>query len=382
MTSSDGDTDFVDWDLAAATAQRLAGTGPSATASEARTAVGDLRRFSGEAERYVRDVTGLEGSHESSPVVVVDRIGWAQANAASMREIVAPLANKLTENRPRGFFDQIGPKITGLETGALLAFLSSKVLGQFDPFWSGPGQPHASNEMNGTEPPASSDAGEQHGRLLLVAPNVVTVERELDVVPRDFRLWVCLHEETHRVQFTAVPWLRDHLKSEIQAFADATDVDAGVMADRVREAVRALVESARGGDTRSVLDLVQSPAQREVVQRVTALMSLLEGHADVVMDAVGPDVIPSVDTIRRRFQKRRRGTSGLDRTARRMLGLDAKMRQYKDGASFVKSVIDQVGMDGLNRVWESPNTLPTKAEINDPEAWVRRVHADSPVPEA
>lgn len=378
MTNSAGDGDitatFVDWDLAAATAQRLAGAGPSATASEARTAVDDLRRFSGEAEQYVRNVTGLDGSHETSPVVIVDRGGWARANASSMRDIVAPLAAKLNSNRTPGLFDQIGPKVTALETGALLAFLSSKVLGQFDPFYDG---------AHGTASEATDELEAANGRLLLVAPNVVHVEREIDVVPRDFRLWVCLHEETHRVQFTAIPWLRDHLKAEIQAFVDATDVDAGVLADRLRDAVRTLVETARSGGTKSVLDLVQSPAQREVVERVTALMSLLEGHADVVMDAVGPDVVPSVEIIRRRFQKRRRGASGLDRTARRMLGLDAKMRQYKDGARFVNAVIDQVGMDGLNRVWEAPASLPSKAEIADPDAWIRRVRPGSPsAPEA
>lgn len=363
MTSIDDTPDFVDWNLAAATAQRLSGSGPNVTESEARGAVADLKQFSAAAEQHVREVTGLDGSHEQAPVVVVDRAGWARANADSMRAMVAPLARKLNEKRTGGgtFFDQIGPKVTGLETGALLAFLAGKVLGQFDPFW-----------------PNDHAADTYTGRLLLVAPNVVNVERELDVAPRDFRLWVCLHEETHRVQFTAVPWLRNHLRGEIQAFVDATDVDAGVLADRVREAVRTLVDSARSGGTRgSVLDLVQTPAQKAVVERVTALMSLLEGHADVVMDAVGPDVVPSVETIRRRFQRRRRGTSNLDRTVRRMLGLEAKMRQYKEGAAFVKAVIADVGMDGLNQVWKSAESLPTKAEIADPRAWVRRVPGES-----
>lgn len=363
MTSADDAIpEFVDWDLATATAKRLAGSGPSVTESEARTAVADLKRFSEEAEAHVHKVTGLDGSHERAPVAVVDRAGWASANAASMRTIVKPLAEKLGEKRTGSFFDQIGPKVTGLETGALLAFLATKVLGQFDPFWTGD-----ASEVDGDG---------QRGRLLLVAPNVVHVERELDVVPSDFRLWVCLHEETHRVQFTAVPWLRDHLSNEIQAFVDATDLDAGALGDRVRDALRAIVESARNddGERSSVLELVQSPQQRAVVERVTAVMSLLEGHADVVMDAVGPDVVPTVETIRRRFQRRRRGSSGVDRTVRRMLGLEAKMRQYKDGAAFVNAVVDEVGMDGLNRVWESPETLPTKAEIADPTAWVGRVH--------
>lgn len=358
MTTSDGVPEMVDWDLAVATATRLVGSGPTVSEPEAQGVVADLRRFSTEAESHVREFTGLDGSSASAPVMIVDRPGWARANADSMRTLVAPLQRKL--RRGSGLLDSVGPKITGLETGALLAFLAGKVLGQFDPFWT--------------------DAdGVAAGRLLLVAPNVVNVERELDVVPRDFRLWVCLHEETHRVQFTAVPWLRDHLRGEIEAFVDATEAEPGVLLNRIGDVIRALVDNARSrGEGASLLDLVQTPGQQVVVERVTGLMSLLEGHADVVMDGVGPEVIGTVAAIRRRFQRRRSGASGLDRTMRRLLGLDAKMRQYRDGAGFVNGVVERVGMVGFNRVWESPATLPSPAEIIDPAAWVRRVHGDAP----
>jgi coenzyme F420 biosynthesis associated uncharacterized protein len=124
----------------------------------------------------------------------------------------------------------------------------------------------------------------------------------------------------------------------------------------------------------SLLDLLQTPEQREVLDRITAVMSLLEGHADVVMDGVGPEVIPSVAEIRRKFNQRRKGAGTLDRMLRKLLGLDAKMAQYRNGAIFVRGVVDQVGMDGFNKVWVSPENLPSKAEIADPEAWVRRVH--------
>jgi coenzyme F420 biosynthesis associated uncharacterized protein len=289
---------------------------------------------------------------------VVDRGGWVQANADGMRELITPLTRKLRGMRsPGGLMEQVGPKVTGLETGALLAFLSGKVLGQFDPFWA--------------------DANGAAGRLLLVAPNVVHVERELKVDPRDFRMWVCLHEETHRVQFTAVPWMRQYLRDQIAEFVDATETDTAVFVARLGEVVRSVIRGpGEDHETRSLLDLVQSPAQRAVIDRVTAVMSLLEGHAEVVMDGVGPDVVPSVEKIRRKFQRRRGSAKGLERTARRLLGLDAKMRQYRDGARFVRSVVDEVGMAGFNKVWESPETLPTLAEITDSVAWVRRVHGD------
>jgi coenzyme F420 biosynthesis associated uncharacterized protein len=200
------------------------------------------------------------------------------------------------------------------------------------------------------------------------------VEDELGVDPTDFRLWVCLHEETHRVQFTAVPWMRDHIHEEIANLVGSVEVDPAKLAAMVGEAVKRLGDVVRGEDETSLLDLFSSPAQREVIDRLTAVMSLLEGHADVVMDGVGPEVIPSVAEIRRKFDHRRKGAGGLDRLLRRLLGLDAKMAQYRNGAAFVRGVIDEVGMDGFNKVWVGAENLPTKAEIGDPASWVRRVH--------
>jgi putative hydrolase/uncharacterized protein, coenzyme F420 biosynthesis associated len=251
----------------------------------------------------------------------------------------------------------LGPRVTGLQAGAVLAFLSGRVLGQFEVF--------ASTE----------------GRLLLVAPNVVEVERSLGVDPGDFRLWVCLHEVTHRTQFTAVPWLRDHLHDEIGRLVEAIDLDPVVLRENLSNAVREVGNLVRGtGDrnTPGLFALVQSPTQRAVLDRLTGVMSLLEGHAEHVMDAVGPDVVPSVERIRERFTGRRRGTGPVDRLLRRLLGLDLKMRQYADGRVFVSTVVSAVGMEGFNAVWTSPQTLPSRAEIAAPLDWVERVHGIRP----
>jgi coenzyme F420 biosynthesis associated uncharacterized protein len=194
---------------------------------------------------------------------------------------------------------------------------------------------------------------------------------------------VCLHEETHRTQFSAVPWLRDHIEGEIQSFLGETDLDASTVIERVRQAVQSFSGGAgqdgRDGqeaeDGRSLVDLVQTPSQREILARLTAVMSLLEGHADYVMDGVGPEVVPSVAEIREKFTQRRASGAGrLDQALRRLLGLDAKLRQYRDGERFVRAVVEEAGIDGFNRVWTSPNTLPTKAEIAKPADWVARVH--------
>ncbi|MFD3871194.1 zinc-dependent metalloprotease [Streptomyces sp. NPDC058623] len=375
MTSTGG-AEMVDWNLAVATATRLVRPGPEVSRDEARAVVAELRRHARTSEQHVRDYTRmLEGlpdggaSVPDTPVLVVDRAGWIKANVAGFRELLGPLLGKMQERRGAGpggaVLGAVGGKVTGVELGMLLSFLASRVLGQYETFAPG-----------GLDLPGSAATG---GRLLLVAPNIVHVERELEVNPHDFRLWVCLHEETHRTQFTAVPWLRAHLEGEIQTFLGATEMDPSTVLERLREAVQSFAgarpEAETGEEGRSLVELVQTPEQREVLGRLTAVMSLLEGHADFVMDGVGPEVVPSVAEIREKFQQRRASGAGrLDAALRKVLGLDAKLRQYRDGERFVRAVVGQVGMDGFNRVWTSPNTLPTKAEIAKPADWVARVH--------
>ncbi|UGY92232.1 zinc-dependent metalloprotease [Streptomyces gobiensis] len=372
MTSLGG-VEMVDWNLAVATATRLVRPGPEVSRDEARAVVAELRRHAKASEGHVRAFTGMEpvGPASDTPVLVVDRASWIRANVAGFRELLAPLLDKMRQRRasvPGGaMLGAVGGKVTGVEVGMLLSFLASRVLGQYETFAP------ASRELPGSP-------GEGGGRLLLVAPNIVHVERELDVEPHDFRLWVSLHEETHRTQFTAVPWLRDHIEGEIQAFLSETEVDPSTLLERLREAAQAAAGGRPEGTgeddgSRSFVELVQTPAQRDILGRLTAVMSLLEGHADYVMDGVGPQVVPSVVEIREKFQKRRQtGAGRLDQALRKLLGLDAKLRQYRDGERFVRAVVDQVGMDGFNRVWTSPNTLPTKSEIAKPTEWVARVH--------
>ncbi len=351
---------MIDWDLAVLAASKFSGPGPQVSRAEAAAAVTELRAGAHRSTGLVRDFTGLvapEGTGRTAPILVVDRPGWIQANVDGFSTILTPLIDKMRAKRgtPSPVAEAVGSRITGLELGGLLGFMSTKVLGQFDPF-------HA---------PAGSDVA---GRLLLVAPNVVHVERELAVDPTDFRLWVCLHEETHRVQFTAVPWMRDHLHSEIANLIDSVEVDPGRLAGMLGEGAKRIGDLLRGDDETSLLDLVQTPEQKVVVDRITAVMSLLEGHADVVMDGVGPEVIPSVDEIRRKFNRRRRSAGGVDKVIRKLLGFDAKMAQYRNGAAFVRGAVKEVGMDGFNKVWDAPEHLPSREEIADPAAWVRRVH--------
>ncbi len=344
---------LVDWDVAAATARRLSRPGPAVSADEASDVVGELRDSAIRARPHVAAITDLHALDDEPVVLVVDRPRWVEANLATLRSMLLPVVTKMAARRPgatNSVLAAVGGKVTGAEAGGLLAFLSSKVLGQYD---IAPG---------GTP------------RLLLVAPNLVQVEREMGVDPHDFRLWVCLHEETHRVQFTAVPWLREHLIGQATSLAEDLAPDPASLVSSLEDAARRLPEVLRG-EGGSLIDLFATPAQRERLRSMAAVMSLLEGHADVVMDEVGPEVVPSVATIRARFTARRAGVDPFDRMIRRLLGLEDKMRQYRDGARFVRGVVQDVGMAGFNQVWASPATLPTPEEIADPRAWVRRVHA-------
>ena len=338
-------TSMVDWDLAVRLGARMAGDGPDSTAEQAADAVAELREGARRSTGLVREFTGLNAEADTAPVLIVDRRGWVQANADGFARLLEPIAVKLAERKgmPQGVSLAVGSRVTGTEVGLLLGFLSSRVLGQFDPFH------------------------DPSGRLLLVAPNIVHIERELGADPHDFRLWVCLHEETHRVQFTANPWLRDHLFAQMQSLADS--IEPSSLFD---DGARRISEILRGGGG-SIIDMVSTPEQKQILDRVTGVMSLLEGHADVVMDGVGPSVIGSVEAIRKKFNQRRKGVGALDRVLRRLLGLDAKMAQYRDGAKFVDHVVDRVGMERFNTVWSGPDALPSKAEIADPEAWITRV---------
>ena len=353
---------MVDWDLAGRTARKLISAGPSTTREEAADVVRELHEAAAVAVAHVENLTGMRPVPDGPvpEVAVVDRPAWVDANASGMAALLDPLVAALTEkqdSRPGPLATAIGSRATGVQAGGLLAFLSSRVLGQYEIFGTG-------------------------GRLLLVAPNIVAAERKLGVDPSDFRLWVCLHEVTHQLQFTAVPWLKPHLESEIAAFVEATDLNADVLRERLQDVLRGVVDAVRGedGDSEGLMALIKDPAQRAVLDRVTAVMSLVEGHAEYVMDGVGPDVVPSVRTLRKRFAQRRKGRGPVDRVLRRLLGLEQKMKQYADGRTFVGGVIELVGMEGFNRVWEGPQNLPLIEELTDPARWVERVHGRPAIP--
>lgn len=337
----------IDWNLAARTGARLAPRGPQVSRESAEKVVAALEEVSRAAELPVRELTGLAEGLPIPQAQIVNRGGWVRAAAASM-ENLAEGEHDSSQKSP------FAAKTAGLQAGAVLAFLSSAILGQYDPF-----------------------TGED-GTLLLVAPNLVMVERMLQVDPDDFRLWVCLHEVTHRIQFAAAPWLRDYMREQVKILSAVgsepfTDVVARLAAE-LKERRQGTADSDSPGGVIGLLRATQAPPQRDALDRLLALGTLLEGHADHVMDAVGPAVVPTVVEIRQKFDnRRRRRMNPIHRLVRALLGMDAKMQQYVRGKKFVDAVVAEVGMERFNTVWTGPDALPLASEIGHPEAWIKRV---------
>jgi coenzyme F420 biosynthesis associated uncharacterized protein len=346
MTAASGVTvgRAVDWGFAATVGQRLARPGPPSTDYTRRQVVQNLAGAAKAAEPPVREVTGLRTDAAVPEARIVDRPGWIRAAAESMRVMTGGT------DKPRGV---ISGRITGAQTGALLAFVATGILGQYDPFNDG-------------------------GALLLVYPNVIAVERQLRVEPADFRLWVCLHEVTHRVQFTANPWLSGHMSKALGVLTTDGSDDISQVVGRLAEFIRGRGSSSQSDPNSAgilgLLRAVQSEPQRDALDQLLVLGTLLEGHADHVMDAVGPVVVPSVSTIRARFDERRhRRQPPLQRVLRALLGIDAKLSQYTRGKAFVDHVVERVGMTRFNAVWTGPDTLPRPIEIEHPQKWIDRV---------
>jgi coenzyme F420 biosynthesis associated uncharacterized protein len=359
---------MIDWDLAISTGARFARQGPQVSLADARAAVAELRGLTAVVQQPVRDVTGLTSQGAVGPVAVVDRPGWIRANVGGFRVVLEPLADKLAErgNSMPGVLNSVGSRVTGVQAGLILAYLSSRVLGQYELFLP-PGEGESVSGVNGAANGAASNG------VNGAAPNIVMVERELGVDSHDFRRWVCLHEETHRVQFTSVPWLRGYVQGMMTEFLLASDLDAGAIVERMRSAAGAVAGAVRGGDGESLMEAIQTPEQRVLLDKITAVMTLVEGHGDYVMDAVGPQVVPSVEHIREKFSQRRGSTGRVEQVLRRILGIDLKMKQYEQGSRFVTAVVAEAGMAGFNKVWTSPETLPTLPEIANPADWLTRV---------
>ena len=342
---------MVDWSLARQVARLAAGSGEQPGEDP------DIAAVCAEMEGHVAAYTRLRPATPVPEPELVSRKEWASINLDALAGLLDPVAERL-----EGRMDFAGPLAGVLKTaaaatlaaevGLVMGYVSTRVLGQYE-----------LSLLGGDAPP----------RLLLVGPNLRKAVRELEVDPDAFHRWICAHELTHVFQFQGVPWLREHMSGMVREYLSTVDVriERGAagglpsMPDLGR-----LVEAFREG---GLAALVQTREQRALMARVQAAMAVIEGYSEHVMDEIAREAIPGHERLRSAMDARRRSRSAPERILERLLGLDIKLRQYELGKRFCDAVAGSAGMDGLNRVWDSPEALPTPEELERPEAWLERV---------
>jgi coenzyme F420 biosynthesis associated uncharacterized protein len=346
---------MVDWSLA----RRIAGL---AGASQGSTDVGvDIAAATERLLPEVAGYTGLDPQDATPPPELVNRAGWADANLTTFSHILDPIADRMSE-RLGSAGPLAGPLRMGAgatiatEAGLVVGYMSQRVLGQF--------------ELSLIQPEAPT-------RLLFVAPNLTKAIEDMEAERGPFIDWIVLHELTHVVQFTAVPWLRDHLGQRLRDYLDSVEVQirtgaAGGLPSMPN--VRELVERFREG---GLIELIQTREQRELMDSLQPVMAVIEGYSEHVMDALGEPLVPGYEKLRVAMERRRSSRSAPERLLQKLLGLDLKMRQYEHGKRFCDAVVTEVGIEGLNAVWRSPADMPTPAELADPAAWIQRTRLPS-----
>ncbi len=346
----------VDWRAAERTAVSLAHRHSPLADYVVRAMQADFDELTAQAEELVEAETGLRSLAGPARARVTDRPGWVKANVASFQRLLDPLAAKLSaESATHNVHlpPAVSRKMAGAQVGLLLGWMSSRVLGQYDQLI------------------IEDDHPEDQDIVYFVGPNIAAVERRYGFPPREFRLWIALHEVTHRAQFTGVPWMREHFLSLLNGTVEGFDPDPG----RLMEALRRSIEGIRAGrnplDEGGLLTLLATPEQFAVIQQIGGLMSLLEGHGDVTMDRAGADRVPNSAAFSAALHQRRR-QKGATKVVSALVGLDAKMRQYEQGERFIEQVESAGGRDLLDRVWRGPQWLPDWPEIRQPRRWIDR----------
>ncbi|TAK00331.1 MAG: hypothetical protein EPO36_08875 [Chloroflexota bacterium] len=351
---------LVDWADVERLAVARASSAPGAlTALELRAAESAYREAMAAVVPRLSEALGTPLPGVVERAIVVDRAGWVRANVATFRSLITRIEDDLLAQvvRPGGGFASAAMVIanrwvTTRQMGFLLGFMGTRVLGQYDL--------------------ALLSAEAEDGRLLFVEENIRATARALDVPVGPFRTWIALHETTHAFEFEGHPWLRGYLAERLEK---QLSLFSGSTSSLGRDAMRALGRTLRGEGTPGEhwMERLMGPEQRQLFRETQAVMSLLEGFSDYVMDEVGVGLVPGVERISARFHERREHRTGFERAVLRLTGMDLKMEQYKRGEAFVRAVAEARGRAALDRIWTSPVTLPTAEEISAPARWIARV---------
>ncbi|HEV3473424.1 MAG TPA: zinc-dependent metalloprotease [Actinomycetota bacterium] len=308
------------------------------------------------AEQLVASASGIE----TPPPVrwdVITRARWAEANVTSLTTMLKPLADKVAVRLARLPLPvRIAQRtLVSVEVGVLLGYISRRVLGQYDILVP-------EGRRKGAAAP-----------LYFVGINMVETERRLGFVPEDFALWVAVHEVTHRFQFAGVPWLRPHFLELVEGYLSSVEIDSRVLSQRLTTAAKRLISGKVPPDERNPIYLLASPEQRLAFDRIQALMAIVEGHGNFVMDAVGAQVIPSFARMRGAFDSRRQQASLVQRVLNNLIGLETKLRQYELGQAFCEHVARAHGAVAISHLWASPEHIPSLEELKAPDKWLSRV---------
>lgn len=343
---------MVDWRLAERVARAVSErTGPPA--GDAAGVADEVRGFATRSAALVSEYTGLVAPNGVPDAETVDRGEWAAINLGSMRAVLDPVIAKQGEGLGplAGPMKLLSGTLLAVEVGALSGFLAGRVLGQY--------------EFPITEPAAPA-------RLLFVGPNLAAAARSMQSDDEALVRWVALHETTHALQFAGVPWLRSHMASRITKLVGSLEVSVdlrGMLKLPQLDDLRALADAVR---KEGLVTIVAGPERRALLDELQGTMALIEGYAEHVMDATGEALLPDLPRLRKALEKRRKERSGMLRVIERLIGLELKLRQYEQGKAFCDAVVAEAGIAGLNRAWESPASLPTLADLDDPSGWLRR----------
>lgn len=344
----------IAWETAERVASRVAGREPFADSYHADSLAADFEELTAQAEALVTETTGLVSDAGPARARVTDRAGWVRANLRSFRRMLRPLTDKLGEKVPAsGPAALVTRNVAGAEVGAMLGWMSTRVLGQYDLLI------------------VEEDATEQD-LVYYVGPNILSLEKRFGFPPREFRLWLALHEVTHRAQFTGIPWLRPHFLSLVDESLSGVEPDPQRLVQALRKATSELRLGRNPLDEGGLVALLASDEQRETLAKIGGMMSLLEGHGDVTMDRAGADLIPSAERFGRVLRARRAERSGPAKVLQQVIGLDAKIKQYAQGEAFIEAVEGAGGTELLEQAWVGPEWLPSLQEIRAPELWIAR----------
>jgi coenzyme F420 biosynthesis associated uncharacterized protein len=345
----------VDWALAERMAVRAAGKEPFAESYHYASLAPDFEELTAIAEERVGNTTGLRSLSGPARARVTDRAGWVKANIASFQRLLRPITDRLDERMTSSAFAPVARRIAGAEVGAMLGWMSGRVLGQYDLL------------VIEEENPQDQDL------VYYVGPNIIALEKKFAFPPREFRLWLALHEVTHRAQFTGIPWMREHFLGLVNQTVQAVDPDPKRFLDALGRVAGDLKAGRKPLDDGGIMAVLATPEQRAVLDQVSGLMSLLEGHGDVTMDRAGADRIPTAARFGQVLRQRRQQGNPAVRLLQRLIGLEAKMKQYEQGEHFIAAVERVGGPELLALAWEDPANLPSITEIREPSAWIKRI---------